>query len=83
MNHDLTTEEGRIAAAQEAGRNIAAYDIRSGHTEPREWSKDDVQNARVFSHLAAVGFTRLGTRMYSQTFVDAYRAEFEAANGAE
>lgn len=76
MNVDLTTEEGRIDAAKEAGRNIAAYEIRSGYTEPRNWDKDDAHNARVFSHLAAVGFTRLGTRSYSQTFVDAYRAEF-------
>jgi hypothetical protein len=76
VNHDLTTEEGRIEAAKEAGRNIAAYEIRSGYTLLRDWNKDDVQNARAFSHLAAVGFTRAGTRMFSQTFVDAYRAEF-------
>lgn len=76
MSHNFETEDARIAAAKVAGRNIAAYEIRSGFTEPRSWDKDDVQNARVFSHLAAVGFSRLGTRMYSQTFVDAYRAEF-------
>lgn len=73
---DITTEDARIAAAQEAGRNVAAYEIRSGFTEPRNWDKDGQHNARVFSHLAAVGFSRLGTRMYSQVFVDAYRAEF-------
>ena len=76
MSHNFETEDARIAAAKVAGRNIAAYEIRSGFTEPRDWDKDDVHNARVFSHLAAVGFSRLGTRMYSQTFVDAYRAEF-------
>lgn len=81
MNHDLTTEEGRIAAAKEAGRNVAHFEIRSGHQEPRDWDKDGVHNAGAFSHLAAVGFSRLGTRMFSQVFVDAYRQEFEAANG--
>lgn len=76
MSHNFETEDARIAAAKVAGRNIAAYEIRSGYTEPRNWDKDDVHNARVFSHLAAVGFSRAGTRMYSQTFVDAYKAEF-------
>lgn len=76
MSHNFETEDARIAAAKVAGRNIAAYEIRGGFTTPRDWDKDDVHNARVFSHLAAVGFSRLGTRMYSQTFVDAYRAEF-------
>lgn len=81
MNFDLTTEDGRIAAAQEAGRNVAGHEIRDGYKEPNNWDKDGVHNARAFSHLAAVGFSRLGARMYSQTFVDAYRQEFEAANG--
>lgn len=76
MSHNFETEDARIAAAKVAGRTIAADEIRSGFTEPRNWDKDDVHNARVFSHLVAVGFSRLGTRMYSQTFVDAYRAEF-------
>jgi hypothetical protein len=76
MSHNFETEDARIAAAKVAGRNIAAYEIKSGFTEPRNWDKDDVQNARAFSHLAAVGFSRAGTRMYSQVFVDAYRAEF-------
>lgn len=76
MSHNFETEDARIAAAKVAGRNIAAYEIRSGYTTPRDWDKDDTQNARAFSHLAAVGFSRIGTRMYSQTFVDAYRVEF-------
>lgn len=76
MNHDFSTEEGRIAAAKEAGRNVAQFEVKSGYTEPRDWDKDGVQNARAFSHLAAVGFTRLGTRMFSIPFVDAYREEF-------
>lgn len=76
MSHNFETEDARIAAAKVAGRNTAAYEIRSGYTEPRDWNKDGQQNARVFSHLAAVGFSKLGTRTYSQTFVDAYKAEF-------
>lgn len=74
--NNLTDEDGRVESAQKAGRNVAGYEVRSGHTEPRNWDEDDVQNARAFSHLAALGFSRIGTRMYSQTFVDAYRAEF-------
>jgi hypothetical protein len=74
---DLTTEDGRIAAAQEAGRNVARHELKEGHTEPRSWDKDGVQNARAFSHLAAAGFSRLGTRMFSIAFVDAYREEFQ------
>lgn len=73
---DLTTEDGRIAAAQAAGRNVARHEALAGHTEPRNWDKDGVHNAGVFSHLAAAGFTRLGARMFSQTFVDAYRQGF-------
>lgn len=76
MSHNFANEDARLAAAKVAGRNTAVYEVKSGHTEPRDWDKDGKQNARVFSHLAAVGFSRLGTRMYSQTFVDAYRAEF-------
>lgn len=76
MNHDLTTEDGRIAAAQEAGYNVARHEALAGHTEPRNWDKDDVHNAGSFSHLAAAGFTRLGARMFSQVFVDAYRQGF-------
>ena len=72
----FSTEEDRIAAAQEAGRNVARFEIKEGNTEPRNWDKDDVHNARAFSHLAAVGFSRLGTRLYSQTFVDKYRRTF-------
>ena len=81
MNYNLSTEEGRLAAAQEAGRNVAGYEIRSGHTEPRDWEKDGDLYAGVYSHLAALGFSRIGTRMYAVPFVDAYRAEYEAANG--
>lgn len=76
MSHNFETEDARIAAAKVAARNIAAYEIRSGFTTPRDWNKDETQNARAFSYLAAVGFSRLGTRMYSQVFVDAYKAEF-------
>jgi len=74
---DFTTEDGRIAAAQEAGRNVAEFQIRNGHTTPQGWDKDGEHNAAAFSHLAAVGFTRFGCRSYSQTFIDAYRAVFE------
>lgn len=75
MSHNFETEDARIAAAKVAGRNIAAYEIRSGHTTPRDWA-DESQKDRLYSHLAAVGFSRLGTRMYSITFADAYKAEF-------
>lgn len=68
---DLSTDEGRIEAAKCAGRNLAAYDARCGYAEPR-----DMDNMTVWSHLAAVGFTRLGTRMNSIPFADAYNAEF-------
>ena len=73
----MSIEEERIAAAQEAGRYVAAHEVKSGYPEPRNWDKDGQHNAGVFSHLAALGFSRIGTRMYSQTFVDAYREEFE------
>jgi hypothetical protein len=72
----LSTEDERIAAAQRAGRKVAQFEIKEGHTEPRNWDRDGVQNATAFSHLAAVGFSRLGTRMYSIPFVDAYREEY-------
>lgn len=73
----MTTEEKRIAAAEEAGRNVAGYEFRSGYKEPNTWEKDGDPYARAYSHLAAVGFTRIGTRMYAIAFVDAYRKEFE------
>ena len=73
----MKTEEQRLEAAITAGRNVALFEIRNGHTTPRNWDKDGEHNAGAFSHLAAVGFTRLGCRAYSQTFIDAYRATFE------
>lgn len=72
------TEEGRLEAAKEAGRNVARHEIKDGYDEPRNWDRDGAHNAGAFSHLSAVGFSRLGSRMYSQTFIDAYRQEFEA-----
>jgi hypothetical protein len=72
----LDIEDARIVAATAAGRNVALFEIRNGHTSPRNWDKDGVHNAGAFSHLAAVGFTRLGCRMYSQTFIDAYQKTF-------
>jgi len=72
------TEEGRIEAAKEAGRNVARHEIKDGYDEPRNWDRDGVHNAGAFSHLSAVGFSRLGSRMYSQTFIDAYKHEFES-----
>lgn len=74
---DFTTEEGRIEAAKEAGRRVAEHQIKDGHTEPQNWDKDGVHNARAFSHLSAAGFTRAGSRLYSQVFVDAYLLTFE------
>lgn len=76
MSKKFETEDARIEAAKEAARYVAEHEVKEGYTEPRNWDKDGVQNARAFSHLAAVGFSRLGTRMYSQTFVDEYRRTF-------
>jgi hypothetical protein len=73
----METEDQRLAAAIAAGRNVALFEIRNGHTTPRNWDKDGEHNAGAYSHLAAVGFTRLGCRTYSQTFVDAYLSVFE------
>lgn len=73
----MDTEEKRRAAAEEAGRNVAGYEFRSGYKEPRSWEKDGDPFAGVYSHLAAVGFSRLGTRMYAIAFRDAYVKEFE------
>lgn len=76
---DFTTEEGRIEAAKEAGRRVAEFQIADGHEGPQSWDMDGVHNARAFSHLSAAGFTRAGSRLYSQVFVDAYRLTFEDA----
>lgn len=76
MSHDMTTEDGRVAAAQAAGRNVARHEALAGHTEPRSWEKDDNPVAGAYSYLAAAGFTRLGARMFAVTFVDAYRQGF-------
>jgi len=73
----MTTEEKRIEAAEEAGRNVAKFEYKSGHKEPRSWEKDGDTFAGVYSHLAAVGFSRIGTRMYAIAFRDAYVKEFE------
>lgn len=74
----MDTEQDRLEAAERAGRLVAQAEIKSGHSTPRDWDQDGVHNGRVFSHLAAVGFSRLGSRVYSQAFVDAYRKEFGA-----
>jgi len=67
------TEDGRLAAAEAAGRAVAYFEIRNGHTTPREnWDRDGDHNAGAYSHLAAVGFTRLGCRTYSLPFINAY-----------
>ncbi len=78
MSYNLSTEEGRIAAAQEAGRNVARHEALAGHTEPRSWEKDGNPVAGAYSHLAAAGFTRLGARMFAITFRDAYVQGFYA-----
>lgn len=72
MNHDLTDEDGRVAAAQAAGRNTARHDALGGYTEPRNWEKDGNPVAGTYSHLAAAGFSRIGARMFAITFRDAY-----------
>lgn len=74
---NFETEDGRIAAAETAGRNVALFEIRNGHTTPRDWSKDGNPTAGAWSHLAAVGFTRLGCRAYSLPFINAYREAYE------
>ena len=79
-DEEYDIEEGRIAAAESAGRNVALFELRSGHTVPRDWSRDGDPYAGAYSHLAAVGFTRLGCRMYVLPFINAYRAEFPAGS---
>lgn len=76
--NDMTTEDGRVAAAQAAGRNVARHEALAGHTEPRSWEKDGDPFAGVYSHLAAAGFTRIGARMFAITFRDAYVEGFYA-----
>jgi len=73
---NFETEDGRIAAAESAGRNVALFELREGHTEPRSWEKDGQPFAGAYSHLAAVGFTRFGSRAYSSPFVRAYLQAF-------
>jgi hypothetical protein len=75
-DEEFKTEEGRIAMAEAAGRRVARFELKEGHTEPRDWTKDDNPYAGAYSHLAAAGFTRIGTRMYVLTFIRAYRSEF-------
>jgi hypothetical protein len=72
----MKTEEGRIEAAKEAARNVARHEALTGYTEPRNWEKDGNPVAGVYSHLAAVGFTRIGTRMFAVTFRDEYVRHF-------
>ena len=76
MSNAFETEEGRIAAAETAGRNVALFKLKSGHTVPRSWEKDGNPYAGAYSHLAAVGFTRLGCRSYVLPFINAYIKEF-------
>jgi hypothetical protein len=78
VTYNFSTEEGRIAAAQEAGRNVARHEALAGHTEPRSWEKDGDPFAGIYSHLAAAGFTRIGSRMFAITFRDAYVQGFYA-----
>lgn len=73
------TEDGRLAAAEAAGHAVAVFEIRNGHTAPRDWTKDGNPYAGAYSHLAAAGFTRLGCRAYVLPFIRAYRAAYEAA----
>lgn len=74
---EFATEDGRLAKAQEAGRELAVWEQKHGHTTPRaNWDKGDTRNAGAFSHLTAAGFTNFGARSYSQVFIDAYRNAF-------
>lgn len=76
---EFATEEARNNLAEAAGRNVALFELRNGHTTPRSWEKDGELYAGAYSHLAAVGFTRLGSRTYALPFIRAYRSEFPAA----
>jgi hypothetical protein len=73
---EFKTEEGRIAMAEAAGRRVAKFELKEGHNTPRSWEKDGDPYAGAYSHLAAAGFTRIGTRMYVLTFIRAYKSEF-------
>ncbi len=77
MANVFETEEGRIDAAEAAGRNVALFEIRNGHTVPRSWELDGEPYAGAYSHLAAVGFTRLGCRAYVLPFINAYKQAFQ------
>lgn len=83
ISSTFDTEEGRIAAAEAAGRAVAKFDIQNGHTTPRDWTKDSDPHAGAYSHLAAVGFTRYGCRAYALTFIRAYRNAFPATEDTE
>lgn len=74
---NMETEDERIALAETAGHNVALFEIRNGHTTPRDWTVDDNPHAGAYSHLAAVGFTRLGCRAYALPFINEYLATFE------
>lgn len=72
----LDSEETRIKTAQDAAKMLARHDRLEG-LEQRDWDTPEIRNGLAFSHLSVLGFSRLGTRMYSQVFVDAYRKRFE------
>jgi hypothetical protein len=78
-DEEYDIEEARLTKAQEAGRKVAQFELKEGHKTPRSWEKDGNPYAGAYSHLAAVGFTRLGTRMYVLPFINAYKAEFPDA----
>lgn len=80
---EFATEEGRYNMAATAGRNVALFELRNGHTVPRSWERDGDIYAGAYSHLAAVGFTRLGCRSYALPFIRAYRNTFPATTETE
>lgn len=82
-DEEYDIEDGRIARAEAAGRAVAKFEISSGHSVPRDWTKDDDPHAGAYSHLVAAGFTRLGARMYALPFINAYRAEFPDTEATE
>ena len=73
----METEDTRVYTAQRLGREQAAFEKVSGHTEPCSWERDGDPHAGAYSHLVAGGFTKLGARMYALPFIDAYKAAFE------
>lgn len=49
---EFATEDGRLAKAQAAGRDLAAWEQKHGHTEPRaNWDKGGTRNAGARAKL--------------------------------